>query len=69
MAKLSAKQPVQNDLRVCGLQQMEWKLNVNDFRKKKQICGVCSTFLMAESLSLLPCLSTGTFEKKTISVK
>ena len=56
MAKLRAKQPVKNDLRVRGLQQMEWKLNVNDFRKKKQICEVCSPFLMAESLSLLPCL-------------
>ena len=37
MAKLSAKQPVQNDFRVCGLQQMEWKLNVNDFEKKTNL--------------------------------
>ena len=56
MAKLSAAQPAQNDLRVCGWQQMEWELNVNDFRKRKQICEVCSTFLIVESLLLLPSL-------------
>ena len=44
MAKLSAAQPVQNDLRVCGLQQMEWKLNVNDFRKKTNLWSLFYIF-------------------------